>query len=144
MVLTSSGTESVEAAIKLARAATRRPRLVHCERGFHGLTLGSLSVNGNEEFRERFGPLLPGCDSVPFGDLDALGRELRQGDVAAFIVEPIQGKGVYVAPEGYLQGAQELCRETGTLLIARRGPDRPGTDREGSWPWTTGESSPTW
>jgi ornithine--oxo-acid transaminase len=108
----------VEAAIKLARAATRRPRLVYCERGFHGLTLGSLSVNGNEEFRERFGPLLPGCQSVPFGDLDALARELRQGDVAAFIVEPIQGKGVYLAPEGYLRGAQDLCRQTGTLLIA--------------------------
>jgi ornithine--oxo-acid transaminase len=117
-VLTSSGTESVEAAIKLARAATRRPRLVYCQRGFHGLTLGSLSVNGNEEFRERFGPLLPGCESVPFGDLDALARQLRRDDVAAFIVEPIQGKGVYLAPDGYLQGAQELCRETGTLLIA--------------------------
>jgi ornithine--oxo-acid transaminase len=118
VVLTSSGTESVEAAIKLARAATRRPRLLYCERGFHGLTLGSLSVNGNEEFRERFGPLLPGCDSVPFGDLDALASEVRRGDVAAFIVEPIQGKGVYVAPEGYLQRAQELCRQAGTLLIA--------------------------
>jgi ornithine--oxo-acid transaminase len=118
VVLTSSGTESVEAAIKLARAATRRPRLVYCERGFHGLTLGSLSVNGNEEFRDRFGPLLPGCDSVPFGDLDALAGQLRRGDVAAFIVEPIQGKGVYLAPDGYLQGAQKLCRDTGTLLIA--------------------------
>jgi ornithine--oxo-acid transaminase len=118
VVLTSSGTESVEAAIKLARAATRRPALVYCERGFHGLTLGALSVNGNEEFRERFGPLLPGCRSVPFGDLEALERELRSGDVAAFIVEPIQGKGVFLAPDGYLQGAQDRCRETGTLLIA--------------------------
>ncbi len=118
VVLTSSGTESVETAIKLARAATRRPRLVYCERGFHGLTLGSLSVNGNEEFTERFGPLMPGCQRVPFGDLDALAGELRRGDVAAFIVEPIQGKGVYLAPDGYLQGAQELCRETGTALIA--------------------------
>jgi ornithine--oxo-acid transaminase len=117
VVLNSSGTEAVEAAIKLARAATRRPRLVHCQRGFHGLTLGSLSVNGNEEFRERFGPLLPGCDGVPFGDLDALARELRRGDVAAFIVEPIQGKGVYLPAEGYLDGVQQLCRETGTLLI---------------------------
>ena len=117
VVLTSSGTESVEAAIKLARAATRRPRLVYCERGFHGLTLGSLSVNGNQEFRERFGPLLPGCQMVPFGDLEALERELQPGDVAAFIVEPIQGKGVYLPPDGYLQGVQDLCRRTGTLLI---------------------------
>ncbi len=116
VLLTSSGTESVEGAIKLARAATRRPRLLFCERGFHGLTLGALSVNGSDEFRERFGPLLPGA-SVPFGDLDALARELRQGDVAAFAVEPIQGKGVYLAPEGYLQAAQELCRQHGTLLI---------------------------
>ena len=130
VVLTSSGTESVEAAIKLARAATRRPALVYCERGFHGLTLGSLSVNGNEEFRERFGPLLPGCRSVPFGDLDALKRELQAGDVAAFIVEPIQGKGVFLAPDGYLQGAQDVCRQTGTLLIAdevQTGLGRTGT-----------------
>jgi ornithine--oxo-acid transaminase len=117
VVLTSSGTEAVEASIKLARAATRRPRLVYCERGFHGLTLGSLSVNGNEEFRERFGPLLPGCQSVPFGDLEALERELAARDVAAFIIEPIQGKGVFLAPDGYLRAVQDLCRRTGTLLI---------------------------
>ncbi len=117
VLLTSSGTESVEGAIKLARAATRRPRLLYCERGFHGLTLGSLSVNGNEEFRERFGPLLPGR-AIPFGDLDALRRELAAGDVAAFVIEPVQGKGVYVAAPDYLLEAQELCRSAGTLLIA--------------------------
>jgi acetylornithine/succinyldiaminopimelate/putrescine aminotransferase len=117
VVLTSSGTESVEGAMKLARAATDRPRIVYCERGFHGLTLGAVSVNGNDEFRERFGPLLPGCDPVPFGDLDALQRELARGDVAAFIVEPVQGKGVYIAPDGYLLAAQELCHRAGALLI---------------------------
>jgi ornithine--oxo-acid transaminase len=117
VVLTSSGTESVEAALKLARAATGRTRLLYCERGFHGLSFGSLSVNGNAEFRERFGPLLPGCDPVPFGDLEALERELERGDVAGFIVEPIQGKGVYIAPDGYLAGAQELCRAAGAMLI---------------------------
>jgi len=116
-VLTSSGTESVEAALKLARAATGRNRILYCERGFHGLTFGSLSVNGNEEFRERFGELLPGCDPIPFGDLDALREQLERGDVAGFIVEPVQGKGVYVAPDGYLQGAQQLCRAAGALLI---------------------------
>ncbi len=117
VVLTSSGTESVEAALKLSRAATGRPRILYCGRGFHGLSYGSLSVNGNEEFRERFEPLLPGCDPIPFGDLKALERELQSGDVAAFIVEPVQGKGVYVAPDGYLVGAQELCRSAGALLI---------------------------
>jgi ornithine--oxo-acid transaminase len=118
VVLTSSGTEAVEAALKLARAATGRPRILYCERGFHGLTLGSLSVNGNDEFRERFGPLLPDCDPVPFGDLDALERELARADVAAFIVEPIQGKGVYLPPDGYLVSAQKRCHDAGALLIA--------------------------
>jgi ornithine--oxo-acid transaminase len=117
VLLTNSGTEAVEAAIKLARAATGRPRILYCERGFHGLTMGALSVNGSAEFRERFGPFLPGCDSVPFGDRDALERELARGDVAGFIVEPVQGKGVYAAPEGYLPAAQELCRRSKALLI---------------------------
>ncbi len=117
VVLCSSGTEAVEGSLKLARAATGRPRILYCERGFHGLTLGSLSVNGNDEFRERFGPFLPGCDPVPFGDLDALRAELARGDVAALIVEPVQGKGVYLAPDGYLSGAQRACREAGALLI---------------------------
>src|SRR5947209_934540 len=116
-VLCSSGTEAVEGALKLARAATGRPRILYCERGFHGLTLGSLSVNGNEEFRERFGPLVPGCDPVPFGSLDTLERELARGDVAALIVEPVQGKGVYLAPDGYLAGALERCHRAGALLI---------------------------
>jgi ornithine--oxo-acid transaminase len=114
---TNSGAESVEAAIKLARAGTGRPRIVYCQRGFHGLTLGALSVNGNDEFRERFGPLLPGCVEVPFGDVGALERELAGGEVAAFIVEPVQGKGVYIAPDGYLPAAQELCHQAGALLI---------------------------
>ena len=117
VLLTNSGTESVEAAIKLSRAATERPRILYCERGFHGLTMGALSVNGNREFREQFGTLLPGCDPIPFGDLGALERELAAGDVAAFLVEPIQGKGVYPAPQGYLTGAQELCRRAGALLV---------------------------
>ena len=118
VLLTSSGAESVEGAIKLARAATGRPRLVYCDRGFHGLTLGALSVNGNDVFRQGFAPLLPGCDAVPFGDLAALERELQRGDVAAFIVEPVQGKGVYLPDPGYLVAAHQLCRRAGTLLIA--------------------------
>jgi ornithine--oxo-acid transaminase len=116
-VLNSSGTEAVETALKLARATTGRSRVLHCERAFHGLTLGSLSVNGNAEFRDRFGDLLPGFAPVGFGDLRALEAALAGGDVAAFIVEPIQGKGVFVAPEGYLAAAGELCRAHGTLLI---------------------------
>lgn len=114
---TNSGAEANEAAIKFARYATRRPRILYCDHAFHGLTLGALSLNGGTEFREGFGPLIPGCDSVPFGDAGALERELRRGDVAAFIVEPIQGKGVYVADEEYWQAVAESCRRHGTLLV---------------------------
>jgi len=113
---TSSGTEAIEAAIKLGRTATKRSRVLSAEHGFHGLTLGSLSANGNPEFTDRFGPLLPGFDRVPFGDLDALEAQLRREDVALFLVEPIQGKGVNLPPAGYLEGAQALCRTYGTLF----------------------------
>jgi ornithine--oxo-acid transaminase len=116
MIPANTGTEAVEAAIKIARAATARPRVLYAEHAFHGLTLGSLSVNGNPEFRDGFGPLLPGCEPIGFGDLDALEHELARGDVAAFIVEPVQGKGVNLPAAGYLQGAQRLCRDAGTLF----------------------------
>src|SRR6266576_5730247 len=72
MLPANTGTEAVEAAIKIARAATGRPRVLYAEHAFHGLTLGSLSINGNAEFREGFGPLLPSCERVPFGDADVL------------------------------------------------------------------------
>jgi ornithine--oxo-acid transaminase len=117
MVPANSGTEAVEAAIKVSRAATGRPRILFARHAFHGLTLGSLSINGGEEFREGFGPLLPGCDAVGFGDLDGLRAELERGDVAAFIVEPIQGKGVNVPPADYLADAQRLCRDAGALFV---------------------------
>jgi ornithine--oxo-acid transaminase len=117
MVPANSGTEAVEAAIKISRAATGRPRILYADHAFHGLTLGSLSINGNAEFREGFGPLLPGCDPVPFGDADALEHELARGDVAALIVEPVQGKGVNLPPPDYLQHAQALCRAAETLFV---------------------------
>ena len=116
VLFTSSGTEAVEAALKLGRAATGRSRVVSVEHAFHGLTLGSLSVNGDPHFVDRFGPLLPGFSQVPLGDLDALEGELRSEDVALFLVEPVQGKGVNLPPAGYFEGAQELCRRYGTLF----------------------------
>jgi ornithine--oxo-acid transaminase len=116
VLFTSSGTEAVEAALKLGRAATGRSRVISTEHAFHGLTLGALSANGDPHFVERFGPLLPGFSQVPFGDLDALERELRDEDVAIFLVEPIQGKGVNLPPDGYLEGAQQLCHRYGTLF----------------------------
>jgi ornithine--oxo-acid transaminase len=117
MVPANSGTEAVEAAVKIARAATGRPRVLYAEHAFHGLTLGSLSLNGDAIFREGFGPLLPDCDAVAFGDTDALQQELARGGVAAFVVEPVQGKGVNLPSSGYLTDAQRLCREAGALFV---------------------------
>ncbi len=117
MVPANSGAEAVEAAIKIARAATGRPRVLYAEHAFHGLTLGALSINGNAEFRDGFGPLLGGCEAVPYGDEDALAAQLARGDVAALVLEPVQGKGVNLPPPGYLQAAQRLCRDAGTLFV---------------------------
>ena len=114
----NSGTETVETALKFARAATGREGIIYCSHAFHGLTYGSLSVNGDEIFRSGFGPLLPGCIEVPFNDIVALERALASNTAAAFIVEPIQGKGVTVPADDYLRSALELCRKHGTLFIA--------------------------
>ncbi|HWU25190.1 MAG TPA: aspartate aminotransferase family protein, partial [Rhizomicrobium sp.] len=114
----NSGTESVEAALKFARAATGRDGIVYCGHAYHGLTYGSLSVNGDDIFRKGFGALLPGCVEVSFNDLAALERALASKTIAAFIVEPIQGKGVTMPDDGYLQSALDLCRKYGTLFIA--------------------------
>ena len=114
----NSGTEAMEAAIKLVRAASTRPRLLYCENGYHGKTLGALSVTGREKHRRPFIPLLGQCAAIAFADLPALERELQQGDVAAFVVEPIQGEGgVIVPPEGYFAEVQQLCRKHGALLV---------------------------
>jgi acetylornithine/succinyldiaminopimelate/putrescine aminotransferase len=112
----NSGTEAVETALKFARYATGKPRVLYCTHSFHGLTTGSLSVNGEAGFQDGFAPLLPDT-AVPMGDLDALAKELKRGDVAALIVEPIQGHGVYIPPAGWLAGAQELLRKHKALLI---------------------------
>jgi len=126
----NSGTEAVEAALKFARYATGRPRVVYCGHGYHGLTVGSLSVNGSAEFRRGFDPLLPDA-SIPFGSLEALEAELRKGGVAALIVEPIQGKGVHVAPPGFLAAARKLLHDHGALLICDE--VQTGLGRTGRW-----------
>jgi acetylornithine/succinyldiaminopimelate/putrescine aminotransferase len=115
---TNSGTEGVETAIKFARCATKRPGIIHASKAFHGLTNGSLSLNGDENFRDGFGPLLPHCHKVPFGDLEALEEVLSRGDIAAFVIEPVQGKGINIPPPGYLMEARALCRKHGALFVA--------------------------
>jgi ornithine--oxo-acid transaminase len=118
MFFCNSGTEAVEGAIKFARVATRRSKIIYCAGAFHGLTYGALSLNGTRVFRDGFGHLLPDCIEVPFNDLPALEAALARGDVAAFIVEPIQGKSVHVPDDDYLAEAARLCRKHGTLVVA--------------------------
>jgi ornithine--oxo-acid transaminase len=113
----SSGAEAIDAALKHARIATGRRRIIYCTRAYHGLTVGALSINGNAEFRDGFGPLLEHTTEIPFNDLPALETALAAGDVAAFITEPIQGKGVNIPLPGYLGGAAALCRKHGALFI---------------------------
>ncbi len=127
----NSGTETVEAAIKFARCFTGKSRIVYCEHAFHGLTTGSLSLNGAEFFRERFGDLMPGTEAVPFNDLAALEQALQRRDVAAFVVEPVQGKSCEVVKDGYLAEAHRLCRRAGALLVADE--VQSGLGRTGKW-----------
>lgn len=113
----NSGAEAMDAALKHARIATGRDAIVYCHRAYHGLTMGALSINGNHEFRDGFGTLLQGTREIPFNDLAALEKALAARDVAAFVVEPVQGKGVNIPAPDYLRRAQQLCKAHGTLLI---------------------------
>ena len=127
----NSGSEAIEMAMKFSRRATGRRTLVAARNGYHGLTYGALSLSGRPEtWQDGFAPVLPDCELVPFDDLDALERVLQSRDVAAFIVEPIQGEaGVVVPSDDYLPRAQELCRFYGTLFVldeAQTGLGRTG------------------
>ncbi len=116
--LTNSGTEAVEAALKFARGHTGREGLVACRNGFHGRSLGALSVTGKPPYREPFQPLVPGVSHVAFGDEDALNEAVTE-DTAAVVLEPVQGEaGVRVPPPGYLRAAREITEDAGALLIA--------------------------
>ncbi len=128
---TNSGTESVETAIKFARCATGRQDIIYCDHAFHGLTTGSLALNGADFFRERFGDLMPGTTRIPFNDLAALERTLSSRNAAAFILEPIQGKSCEVVADGYLQEAQRICKKYGSLLILDE--VQSGLGRTGKW-----------
>jgi 4-aminobutyrate aminotransferase len=151
--LTNSGTEAVEGAIKLARHHTHRPGLIAFEGAFHGRTMGALSLT-NSKIKQRagFGPLLPMVYHAPYprvrswkegsgGDgsaelqvlrHDLLGRLIAPDDVAAIVVEPIQGEGGYFpAPASFLRGLREICDEHGILLVADE--VQSGMGRTGRW-----------
>ena len=130
--LCNSGTEAVEAALKFAKCATGRPRIVSLKNSYHGLSYGSLSITANPYFHEGFGPFVPGAVSLTLDDdLVALEAELKQGDVAALIVELVQGKGVYFSKGDTYNRAQALCRKYGTLFICDE--VQTGLGRTGKW-----------
>ncbi len=128
---TNSGTESVESAIKFARCATGRQKIIYCDHAFHGLTTGSLALNGSDFFRERFGDLMPYTEKVGFNDLVGLEKALASKQAAAFIIEPVQGKTCEVVEDNYLVEAQRLCRKHGTLLVLDE--VQSGMGRTGKW-----------
>ena len=129
--LANGGAEAVETALKLARLAGRA-RVIATDNGFHGKTLGALSVTGRELFREPFEPLVPQVDFVPFGRLEALAAAVRAGPPAAVIMEPVQAEGgVVFPPEGYLAAVAETCRDAGALLILDE--IQTGLGRLGAW-----------
>jgi ornithine--oxo-acid transaminase len=127
----SSGSEGVEAAIKFSRAHTGRDGILCLSGAFHGLTCGALSLMDEPFWREAFGPLLPGVEAVPFGDLAMLQAKLCTRKFAAFVAEPIQAEaGIRMSPPGFLEAAQALCRETGTMFAldeVQTGMYRTGT-----------------
>lgn len=117
--LASSGTEAIESALKLARAATGKKRILGLEGAYHGCTFGSLSLMEKGPFRDPFGPHVQGIETLPFGDVAALAQALAQGDVAAIVVEPIQVEsGVRILPEPYAAALAELCPRYGALAVA--------------------------
>ncbi|MGV9677304.1 aspartate aminotransferase family protein [Nocardia sp. NPDC003482] len=140
VTFTNSGAEAVEVALKLARVSGRR-RIIAMDNGFHGKTLGALSVTGRDRYRSTLGPLLPGVVHVPFGDLPAVRWLLADGEPTAVIVEPVQAEGgVRIPPPDYLAGLRRACDEADALLIVdeiQTGLGRLGT------PWGCSEAGVT-
>ena len=128
--LCNSGTEANEAALKFARSATGREKVVVAQRAFHGRTLGALSLTWKDEYRDPFGPLPGGVEFVPYGDEEALAAAVDD-ETAAVFLEPIQGEGgVHPAGDAYLQTARAVTEETGAALVLdeiQTGVGRTGT-----------------
>lgn len=131
VVYANSGTEATDVCVRFARVATGRRRYLYLEGAFHGRSYAAISMCGFEELRERQEPLMPTCTAIPPNDIAALRRELRRGDVAGFIFEPVQGMTSTVLDEGYLREARTLCDEYGTLMIADE--VQTGLGRTGHW-----------
>ncbi len=136
VVFANAGSEATEVALRFARQVTRRRRFLFVEGAFHGRSYGAISVCGFSQMRTNIEPAMPVCTPIPPNDIDRLRQELRYGDVAAFIFEPVQGMTCKVLDPDYLREAEALCRQHGTLLIADE--VQTGLGRCGSWFATTG------
>ena len=126
-----SGADAVETAIKIARL-NGRTRLVAMENGYHGMSLGALSVTGRSAYRAPFEPLLSHVEFVPFGDAGALADRLRSGEPACVLLEPVQAEaGVIVPPPGYLKAVEQACRAHNAFLVLDE--IQSGMGRLGAW-----------
>lgn len=126
-----SGAEAVEMALKLARLSGRR-RVIAMENGFHGKTLGALSVTGRDYYRIPFQPLLGDIEFVPFGQVEPLVAALESGPEACVVLEPVQAEGgVNVPPDGYLAAVERACREHAAFLVLDE--IQTGLGRLGAW-----------
>ncbi len=123
----NTGAEADETALKLARkwayevkkVPENEAKIIVCENNFHGRTITIISMSTDPDAYKGFGPYTPGFVKIPYNDIDALKKELKDPNVAAFLVEPIQGEaGVYVPDDGYIKKAYDLCKEKNVLFIA--------------------------
>jgi ornithine--oxo-acid transaminase len=114
----NSGSEAIETALKFARCATKKKRILYADHSYHGVSYGALSVTGHRMWRDGFEPLVPDMNQVPFGDLAAVEREFSKGDVAGILLEPVQvGAGIILPPDDYFPKVQELCRRHKSLFL---------------------------
>jgi LysW-gamma-L-lysine/LysW-L-ornithine aminotransferase len=115
--LCNSGTEAVEAALKLAKISTGRTQIVAAMRGFHGRTMGALAATWNKKYRGPFSPLVPNYTHVPYNNLEKLSNIISE-ETAAVLIEVVQGEGgVHIADKNYIEGVRKLCDQNGALLI---------------------------
>jgi ornithine--oxo-acid transaminase len=127
----NSGAEASEVAVRFARQITRRRRFLYLEGAFHGRSYAAISMCGFAPMRENIEPAMPTCTPIKPGDIAQLRRELKYGDVAAFIFEPLQGMTGKVIDPAYLREAEALCQQYGTVMIADE--IQCGLGRTGSW-----------
>ncbi|WP_424358864.1 acetylornithine transaminase [Methanocella sp. MCL-LM] len=127
----NSGTESIEAALKLARKETGNRGFIAAEHCFHGRTMGALSITHKDKYRKPFEPLVPGAKFVPYGDADAI-KDTMDSDTAAVILEPVQGEGgVNIPNKDYLKEVKKICDRAGVVLIFDE--VQTGMGRTGKW-----------